>query len=284
MYSLDINFLNDRNLTSDSASMAGKSAAKKSSVPAGQEPLPLILGGAIAAIAFAGVGFTYWQATQAKAATQEEMTNVDGQIQQLNAQSAKAAQLQQEVDLLKGQSQAFVEVLQTKIKPWSAILGEISDLTPPSLRIESLSLAQPETAPTSTPSAAPAAPTDPAAAPAPAPAPTDPAAAAPPTAPITNNTVLIKGLSRNFNDVNDFVINLQASPLFASDDIYIVKAALIDNPTTLEFSRPVESYTLPKVVEYTISLTLKDLTDTEIIKTLEAQGARGMAERLKNSF
>lgn len=280
MYSLDINFLKDRNLTSDSPSVAGKVAAQKSSVPAGQEPLPLILGGAIAALALVGVGFTFWQATQAKAATQEEMANVDGQIQQLNAQSAKAAQLQQEVDVLKGQSQAFVEVLQTKIKPWSAILGEISDLTPPSLRIESLSLAQPETAPTSTPGAAPA-PADPNAAPPPA----DPAAAAPPpSAPITNNVILISGLSRNFNDVNDFVINLQASPLFASDDIYIVKAALIDNPTTLEFSRPVESYTLPKVVEYTISLTLKDLTDVEIIKTLEAQGARGMAERLKNSF
>lgn len=239
MYSLDINFLKDRNLSSDGSAQPERSAAK-SFVPSGKEPAPLIAGGVVAFLCLAAVGFTFWQAAQAKADTQEEMALVDGQLQQLNAQSAKVQSLTQEIEGLKSQSQAFVEVLQTKIKPWSAILEEISDLTPPGLQINSFEQ--------------------------------------------TDNTVLVNGYAKNFNDVNDLMINLQASPLFVEKEVYIVSANLTDNPATLEFSRPVESYNLPKVVDYTISLTLHDLTDAEIIKTLDEQGARGMAERLRKSF
>lgn len=239
MYSLDINFLKDRNLSSDGSAQLERSAAK-SFVPYGKEPAPLIAGGVVAFLCLAAVGFSFWQTAQAKADTQEEIALVDGQLQQLNAQSAKVQSLTQEIEGLKSQSQAFVEVLQTKIKPWSAILEEISDLTPPGLQINSFEQ--------------------------------------------TDNTVLVNGYAKNFNDVNDLMINLQASPLFVEKEVYIVSANLTDNPTTLEFSKPVESYNLPKVVDYTISLTLHDLTDAEIIQTLEEQGARGMAERLRNSF
>lgn len=239
MYSLDINFLKDRNLTSDTPAVAEK-ASPKTLKPSGQEPLPLIGGGVVAAIALGCAGFIYWQATETKTKTQARIVEVDTQIQQFNAQDARVQQLQQEIDGLKSQSQAFVEVLQTKIKPWSAILEEVSDLTPPALQINGFNQ--------------------------------------------TEDKVLVTGYARDFNAVNDFTINLQASPLFIGDEIFIVKAALVDNPTTVEFKRPVESYSLPKVVEYTISLTLKDLTNAEIIKTLESQGARGMAERLKKSF
>lgn len=239
MYSLDINFLSDRNLTSDSATAPEKAAAK-SLAPAGKEPTPLIAGGAVAAIALGAAGFLFWQTSQAKAETQAEIQAVDQEIQQLNSQDARAAGLQQQIDALKGQSQAFVEVLQTKIKPWSAILQEISDLTPAGLQLNSFEQ--------------------------------------------TENQILMVGYARNFNDVNDLLLNLQASPLFVEDELYIVNANLVDNPAVLEFKRPVESYTLPRVVEFTISLTLSDLTDSEIIATLEEQGARGMAERLKGSF
>lgn len=239
MYSLDINFLSDRNLTSDGAAVPEKAAAK-SLVAAGKEPTPLIAGGVVAAIALGAAGFLFWQTTQAKAETQEQIQAVDQEIQQLNAQDARVASLQQQIDALKAQSQAFVEVLQTKIKPWSAILQEISDLTPAGLQLGSFDQ--------------------------------------------NENQILMAGYARNFNDVNDLVLNLQASPLFVGEEVYIVSANLVDNPTTLEFNKPVESYSLPRVVDFTISLTLKDLTDAEIIATLEEQGARGMAERLKSSF
>ncbi|MGB2924142.1 MAG: PilN domain-containing protein [Limnothrix sp.] len=239
MYSLDINFLKDRNLNSDGSAVPER-AASKAYVQNGKEPAPLIAGGIVAALCLLAVGFTFWQAAKVKAETQDEIALVDAELQQLNAQSAKIQSLTQDIESLKTQSQAFVEVLQTKIKPWSAILEEISDLTPPGLQLNSFEQ--------------------------------------------SDNQVLVTGFARNFNDVNDLMLNLQTSPLFVEKEIYIVSANLVDNPTTLEFSRPVEAYNLTKVVEYTISLTLGDLTDAEIIKTLEAQGAKGIAERLKNSF
>lgn len=239
MYSLDINFLKDRNLGGDATSAIEK-PSPTSSAPPGQEPTPLILGGVVAGVCVAIAGLLFLQANQAKANTQTEIDSVTQEIQQIDQLNAKIVNLEKNVETLKGQSKAFVDVLQTKIKPWSAILGEVSDLTPPGLQINSFIQ--------------------------------------------TENTVVVLGYARNFIDINDFVLNLQASPLFVEDDVFIVKAVLVDNPAVLEFSKPVESYTLPKVVEYEISLTLKDLSNAEIIKTLESQGARGMAERLKKSF
>ncbi len=239
MYSLDINFLSDRQLNGENNAALEKTSSK-SLAPKGQEPTPLIAGGVFAAVCLAAAGFLFWNASKAKAETQEEIVVVDQQIQQINAQNAKVNELQNRVAVLKDQSVAFVEVLQTKIKPWSAILQEISDLTPSGLKLRSFEQ--------------------------------------------SDGQVLVSGFAQNFTDVNDLTINLQASPLFVSEEIYIVSANLVDNPAELEFSRPVESVEIPQVVEYTIAVTLKDLTDEEIIQTLEEQGARGMAERLKTSF
>ncbi|OKH13787.1 PilN domain-containing protein [[Limnothrix rosea] IAM M-220] len=239
MYSLDINFLSDRQLNGENSAALEKSSSK-SIAPNGQEPAPLVAGGIVAAVCLAAVGFLFWNASKVKADTQEEIIVVDQEIQQIDAQNAKVNALQSRVAVLKDQSVAFVEVLQTKIKPWAAVLQEISDLTPSGLQLSSFEQ--------------------------------------------TDGQVLVRGYSQNFTDVNDLTINLQASPLFVSEEVYIVSANLIDNPAVLEFSRPVESVEMPKVVEYTIAVTLKELTDAEIIQTLEEQGARGMAERLKTSF
>ncbi|AFY40064.1 Fimbrial assembly family protein [[Leptolyngbya] sp. PCC 7376] len=239
MYSLDINFLSDRKLNGDNAAQPEK-AASKSLAPNGQETPPLIAGGVVAAICLAAAGFLFWNASKARAETKEEILVVDQEIQEINAKNAKVNGLEQQIASLKSQSEAFVNVLQTKIKPWSAILQEISDLTPPTLKLSSFAQ--------------------------------------------TDNQVLVSGHAQNFTNVNDLMINLQASPLFVEEEVYIVSANLVDNPAVLEFSRPVESFEVPQVVEYTVAVTLRELTDAEIIQTLEQQGARGMAERLKTSF
>ena len=239
MYSLDINFLSDRSLNGENAAQPEKSASK-SLAPNGQETAPLIAGGAFAAVCLLAAGFLFWNASQAKAKTREEIVAVDQEIQQVNAQNAKLTSLQQQIASLEARSGVFVEVLQTRIKPWSAVLQEISDLTPPSLNLRSFAQ--------------------------------------------TDDQVLVSGYAQKFSDVNDLTINLQASPLFVEDEIFIVSANLIDHPAVLEFTNPVESFEIPQVVDYTISVTLRDLSDQEIIQTLEQKGARGMAERLKGSF
>ncbi|BAW96447.1 fimbrial assembly protein (PilN) family protein [[Synechococcus] sp. NIES-970] len=243
MYGLDINFLKDRGLTKEApGAIAGRISGKPGTVP-GQEPGPLIIGGAVAAVALGVVGFLSLLGNQDKARVQEEIAVIDQQLQGANAQQARLQQIQQEIDTFRGQSQVFVEVLQTRIKPWAAVLREIGDLTPAGLRIASFEQ--------------------------------------------TENQVLVRGTARTFTEVNDFVLNLPESPLLQGEEIYIVNANLVDNPVTaeqVEFPRPVASFSLPQVVEYTVSVSLRDLTDAEVIQTLEAQGARGMAERLRSSF
>ncbi len=239
MYGLDINFLKDRDLTADSAVSLG-TVRGKSSLADGREPLPLIIGGALAALCLLGAGLSWQQAIASQARIQGEIAEVDQEIAALSAKGNTIQSLRQEIDTLKSQSQVFVEVLQTRIKPWPAILREIGDLSPPGLQINSFSQSP--------------------------------------------DNILVQGFARNFNDVNDLVLNLQTSPLFIEEDTYIVSAALVNNPATIEFSQPVESYTLPQLVEYTVAIAVKDLTDAELIQTLEEQGARGMAERLKRSF
>ncbi|MBV5259677.1 PilN domain-containing protein [Synechococcus moorigangaii CMS01] len=243
MYGLDINFLKDRGLSKDSSTAIAERIGVKAGVTPGQEPGPLIVGGVVSAVALLVVGFLWLQGTQAKADVQEEIALIDQQLQGANAQQARAQQIQQEIDTYQSQSQAFVDVLQTKIKPWSAVLREIGDLTPAGLKITAFEQSE--------------------------------------------NQVLVRGNARTFNEVNDFVLNLPESPLLQGEEIYIVNATLVDNPITTEqvdFPRPVASFSMPQVVEYTVSISLRDLTDAEVIQTLDAQGARGMAQRLRSSF
>ncbi|ANV83394.1 pilus assembly protein PilN [Picosynechococcus sp. PCC 7003] len=243
MYGLDINFLKDRSLTKDSSMAIADRLASKPGVIPGQEPKPLIIGGAVTAAALAVVGLLWFQGNSAKGNVQEEIAVVDQQLQGANAQQARLQQIQQEIDTYRSQSQAFVDVLQTRIKPWSAILREVGDLTPPGLRITSFEQ--------------------------------------------SDNQVLVRGNARTFNEVNDFVLNLPESPLLQGEEIYIVSANLVDNPITtaqVDFPRPVASFSMPQVVDYTVSISLNDLTDAEVIQTLDGQGARGMAERLRSSF
>lgn len=237
MYSLDINFLRDRDLTD---TVVPDKASGGSSAPPGKEPTPLIIGGAITAVCLAGAGFLFWQESNAQASIEEETITVDQEIQRLTAQGNTIEGLEADIAAAKNRSAAFVNVLQTRIKPWSAIMQEVGDLTPGGLQLSSFEQ--------------------------------------------TDDQLLIKGFSQGFTEVNDLMINLQASPLFVEEDVYIVSAALVDSPVPLEFPRPVESFNIPKVVEYTISVSLGDLSDSEIIQTLEEQGAKGMAERLKTSF
>ncbi|MEB3224525.1 MAG: PilN domain-containing protein [Synechococcus sp.] len=243
MYSLDINFLKDRGLTKDAPGAIAERIGAKSGPVKGQEPGPLIIGGAVTAVALGVVGFLFFQGNQGKNAVQEEIAAIDQQLQGANAQQARVQQIQQEIDTYKSQSQAFVEVLQTKIKPWAAILREVGDLTPAGLKITSFEQ--------------------------------------------SDNQVLVRGNARTFNEVNDFVLNLPQSPLLQGEEVYIVSANLVDNPVTADqvtFPRPVASFSMPQVVDYTVSISLNDLTNAEVIQTLEAQGARGMAQRLRSSF
>lgn len=257
MYSLDINFLKDR----PDIIRRDVPGAK---APSGNKNMtPLWAGLAVGLLLPAGVG-ALWLLLQNQT---EQLTAKKAQLeQQLNEGKAKEQQIQainNETQAVKGETQALASVF-NQLAPWSAILQDIRDRVPPGLQITSIE----QTAP------------DPATAAA-APSPT--AAAAPPS-----SNVSIKGYARSFDEVNDFLLTLQRSKLFDSEDTQIVAAELKDNQTQVEQpqdqgnSNARVEIKLPKVVEYTIKTSLSDAPASQLLREWERKGAVGLATRLRN--
>lgn len=291
MYSLDINFLNDR------APLGDPKAKRKGIVVADKSAL--IAGGAVGAILpLIVAGISAWVYFNNQTLTQK--------LTELEQKGAVLSSKKQEVDTIKAQTQqieietqALGKVFNTTIKPVAAVLQDIRDRVPANLQISKIE--QTITADT-TAAAAPAA----APPPAPAPAAAQPGQPAPPPAPVAPPTprweiftqkIRIHGTARSFEEVNDFLLMLKDSPFFNSKEVNIVSANLKDNelqnkvvlPTTKnnqaaannpETATPPE-IELPKVVEYTIEAGVSNIPASEIARELDRKGAVGLATRVQ---
>ncbi|MEB3337582.1 MAG: PilN domain-containing protein, partial [Leptolyngbyaceae bacterium] len=132
MYSLDINFLNDRE------GQATATAAKPAqvSVPMGEQ-VPLMAGLAVA-IALpaltAGAWFYFQNRVTSLEAQQQELQT---QITSLQAKKKEADTFNAEAEQIKAEIQGLVGVF-NQIKPSSAILQDISDRVPIGVQLNSL--------------------------------------------------------------------------------------------------------------------------------------------------
>jgi type IV pilus assembly protein PilN len=103
------------------------------------------------------------------------------------------------------------------------------------------------------------------------------------------NNLVISGTARSFDDVNYFLLTLQRSPFFRSEDTQIVQAQLISNSTKLEVPEVKSksaatakvTYQLPKVVGYTIQTSLNDIPASELLRELDRKGAVGLVTRIR---
>lgn len=261
MYSLDVNFLNDRQERPTEASLGRPRARKQSS-------LPLYLGIALGIALPALVG-GFWlilqNQNQQLAARQAEL---EGQLAALNAQRDAINSLDAQVQQIESENQALATVFD-QIKPWSAVLQDVRGRVPGNVQINTIEQFQAE-------AAAPAAPASP------APDGTQPAPAAP--AP-PSSSVRIRGYARSFNDVNDFVLTLQRSPFLESETVKLVTSQLIDNPTEVEINNQRTDRTieveLPQVVEYTIESSLTNLPASALLQDLERTLSVGLSTRIQ---
>lgn len=265
MYSLDVNFLNDRQ---ERPTEAGLSRARVQR----QSPLPLYLGIA-AAIALPALVGGFWLILQNQnQQLAERQAELEGQLAALNAQRDAITSLETQVQQIETENQALATVFD-RIKPWSAVLQDIRGRVPGGVQINTVEQFQPEevaqAAPSPTPSPAPDG-TQPA-----------PTAAAPPP---TSN-VRIRGYARSFNDVNDFVLTLQRSPFLESEDVKLVTSQLITNPTQVEITNQREdreiTVELPRVVEYTIESSLTNLPASALLQDLERTLSVGLSTRIQ---
>ena len=133
MYSLEINFLKDRQVDE-----APESPVEKQTFTGPTESkLPLILGGAAMVILPAMAGGYLWFLNKQQTETASEIQTIEGQINQLQARNQEVEALQQQIAQINERNEALVSVF-NQIKPWSAIFEDISDRIPVGVQLDAI--------------------------------------------------------------------------------------------------------------------------------------------------
>ncbi len=239
MYSLDINFLKDRGLDKNSETVV---LEEKSKSPIA-EKIPIALG-AIDLILFPGVAFGYLKSVEAQTAElEQEIKQIEGEISSLGNQNTKIDELNGQIAKVEQETQGLVGVFE-KIRPWAAILQELSDRTPPGVQVNSIQQ----------------------------------------NGSGNSIGINLAGVASSYEDVNDFVLFLLRSPFFDGKKITLNGASLtdlgveIDNKDNLPDNVTLE---VPQGIKYTISAQLNNQPASKLIKEIEKKGSAGIVTRLK---
>lgn len=260
MYSLDINFLNDR---PDYRQTDKRVDAPKKQVQIG-EMTPLILGVIVGLLLPGLVGGAWFWLTQENSKLNEQIAQIDTQLQSLQAEKNKVTALNTQIKEAKDETAALVTVFNT-IKPWSAILQDIRERIPVGVQIQTIEQTETETK------------TE-----------TEPTQEAEGQVPLPVINLEISGTAKSFDEVNNFLLTLQQSSFLEEEATQIVSAELISNPTQLEVpdkdeqdSAVTVTYELPKVVDYTIKTSLTNIPAAELLREIDRKGGVGLVARLK---
>ncbi len=250
MYSLDINFLKDREVRVYDVKPR---ARRGDAVPGDRQPL--ILGLAAALIPLALVG-GYWVVTRQQVnQLQARSAALDGELATLSSQLQEISAIQGQIEVIRAENNAFAAIF-NDIVPWSALLNDIRNRTPGRVQIVSLSQTGGTTSEI------------------------DPAA----TTPATSGGIAINGVACSYDDINDFALVLQRSPLLQSQSVAIGQAA--QQPTLLD---PLTQGRCPGtavgeadyLIDYAINDNITATPASELIDELERQGTVGLVTRLR---
>jgi type IV pilus assembly protein PilN len=287
MYSLDINFLNDR---PDYKPVTAQKTTSKGSSGGAKDQLPLI-GALLFALGInAAVMGAWWWVTNGNAKLAGEQAIIDGELAKLNTQANAIKAINAETDKVTADYKALAGVFD-QIKPWSAMLQDLSSRTPAGVQIAKIEQIDPSPSPVaaapppSPVAASPAASPSPGASPSPAASP-PPAPAPTPVAPPQAAKVVISGIASTFDQVNDFMLLVQRSPFFLNTDTKLVAATLKNNPAQVQVrNQSAAGVTeLPKlrpVVEYKIETSLSPTLASDLLPELQSKQADGLAIRIE---
>ncbi len=262
MYSLDINFLRDRK-PQKSTSSGPRPAINRGDLK------PLYIGLAVAvclpALVAGGWMILQWQNNQ----LQQNITQLDQENKDLDAKIGNINQVRTEIASVKAQTQSLVSVFD-QIRPWSAILQDLRDRIPPTVKIETIRQTPPEAPPQGQPP--------------PANSPKgSPGVAPTQSLPNPAGGLEITGMARSFGDVNDFLLSLQQSSLFNAKDTKIITAELVNAPVPPGITPNKDLAAKPlEVVKYTIKTSLSSVPASELIRELEQKGTVGLVARIRS--
>lgn len=267
MYTLDINFLNDR------PDLLAQEVRRASSAPAQQiDKTPILIGAGVALALNALVGGAWFIFAQQNSELEKELQaltetlNAKGQqVQALDKINAETEQATKEADALA--------TVFNQIKPWSALTLELGELMQISgVRITNIQQTEPEPVAAAAPAASPS---------------PDAAAAPPPVVEAKTAKLEISGVANSFTQINDFLLLLNQSPFFNEETTKLISAQLKDNNTQLVSTSTQNADAgntkpqLQPIVEYKIETNLSTANASELLAELEKNGAAGLVNRIK---
>ena len=239
MYNLDINFLRDRN-PEESLDLSRDFAQKKE--PTLADKIPIALGAFVFLLAPA-IAFMYLKNVRASTAVvQSEIQQIESEIADLGNQNQKIDAVNAEIQKVQQETTALVGVFE-KIKPWAAIMQEVSDRTPPGVLVESLQQSGSG----------------------------------------GSTGINIAGIALSYEDVNDFVLFLQRSPFFNAKQIRLNGASVTSFPVEIENEDELPdnaSLELPEGIKYTISAQLNNVPSSQLKEEIAEKGSVGLVTRL----
>lgn len=245
MYSLDINFLQDR------PSHQKKTDKVVKTTSPGGNLMPLFIGLAVGVFLPVFVFGSWYILNAQNSSLEEKIAELEVENQQLETEIGDIKKIKAETDKIKGENQALVTVFD-QIRPWSAMLQDLRDRIPGRVQLEDIEQIASEQTQGNKPNSA--------------------------------GSVKLSGYARSFNDVNDFLLSLQQSRLFKPSEGRILSAELVDAPIPPEVAQSPnsEQIKLPKVVKYEIQSSLSDVRASELMRELEQKGTIGLVTRIRS--
>jgi type IV pilus assembly protein PilN len=275
MYSLDVNFLKDRQVLEDPKTTT---QTKSPGLAIGKN-LPILIGlGVLVLLPSATAGLLLVLNSQT-AKTQQNIQNLEAEMTALAGQNQSIQETEKQAGAINEETQAIVGVF-NQIKPWSAILQDIRDRIPTGVQIETIK--QEGTQGASTAQGASSTP--------------------------ASMQITISGMARSYDEVNDLILSLQKSNFLNAQKTVLTSAETVDFPvqelnederealerqiqqgvypnvpkgTNINLVSIKDTYNFPKVVKYEIKTELGDIPASKLTGELARKGSVGLVTRIK---
>ncbi len=96
-----------------------------------------------------------------------------------------------------------------------------------------------------------------------------------------DSEVTLTGYALNYDDLNDFLLTLQSSPLLDAEKTVITTARLQDFPVEAENTPENLEVEFPQGVRYTITTAISDRPSSELLQDFARGGAAGLVNRIR---
>ena len=268
MYSLDVNFLNDRPDYKPSERTFNR-GSKSTGAGAPIDRKPIVIAAVTALALNAAWGGAWLIFNGRNNQLQNELDELQAQLADKSAQVQALDKIYADAEKASAEADALAGVF-NEIKPWSAITQELAQLMQTAgVKLTQIEQTEPKPVAASSSSSK------------------DNKADAAPAPSKETAKLEIEGWASSWAELNDFILLLNQSSFFNPEKTKLISAQLADNPTQLEERNKRQGGSagqlpeLQPVVEYTIETNLSSAKASELLLELKSNGATGLVNRIE---